>query len=192
MQVILLEKIDKLGSLGDLVDVKAGFARNFLLPQKKAEVASASNIEAFAARRAELEKQQAEALQAAQSRADKLGGLTVSITSRSGTEGKLFGSVGTEEIRSAIAAAGVEVEKKEIRLPDGPLRTVGEHPWDSACATDKVAQTRSIAVRLNKWLLPPTTLLLILNQQVSWLNSLVRRACRRTRSKPSKPSSVVC
>ncbi len=128
MQVILLEKIDKLGSLGDLVDVKAGFARNFLLPQKKAEVASASNIEAFAARRAELEKQQAEALQVAQSRADKLGGLTVSITSRSGTEGKLFGSVGTEEIRMAIEAAGVEVEKKEIRLPDGPLRNVGEHP----------------------------------------------------------------
>ncbi len=128
MQVILLEKIDKLGSLGDLVDVKSGFARNFLLPQKKAEVASAANIEAFAERRAELEKQQAEALQIAQSRADKLGGLTVNITSRSGTEGKLFGSVGTEEIRSAIEAAGVEIEKKEIRLPDGPLRTVGEHP----------------------------------------------------------------
>ena len=127
MQVILLEKIDKLGSLGDLVDVKSGFARNFLLPQKKAEVASASNIEAFAERRAELEKQHAEALQIAQSRADKLAGLTISITSRSGTEGKLFGSVGTEDIRSAIEAAGVEVEKREIRLSDGPLRTVGEH-----------------------------------------------------------------
>ncbi|MEE9336339.1 MAG: 50S ribosomal protein L9 [Granulosicoccaceae bacterium] len=128
MQVILLEKIDKVGSLGDLVEVKSGFARNFLLPQKKAEIASASNIEAFAARRFELEKQQAEALQVAQSRADKLSGLTVSITSRSGSEGKLFGSVGTEDIRSAIEAAGLELEKKEIRLPDGPLRTVGEHP----------------------------------------------------------------
>jgi len=128
MQVILLEKIDKLGSLGDLVDVKAGFARNFLLPQKKAEVANAANVEAFQARRAELEKQQAEALAAATARAEKLSGLAVNITSRSGTEGKLFGSVGTEEIRAAIEAAGVEVEKKEIRLPDGPLRTVGEHP----------------------------------------------------------------
>ncbi len=128
MQVILLEKIDKLGSLGDLVEVKSGFARNFLLPQKKAEIASASNIEAFQQRRAELEKQQAEALQQAQTRADKLNGMVVTITSRSGTEGKLFGSVGTEEIRSAVEAAGVEVEKKEIRLPDGPLRTVGEHP----------------------------------------------------------------
>lgn len=128
MQVILLEKIDKLGSLGDLVDVKAGFARNFLLPQKKAEVASAANVEAFQQRRAELEKQQAEALQVAQARAEKINGTTVNITSRSGTEGKLFGSVGTEEIRSAVEAAGIEIEKKEIRMPDGPLRTVGEHP----------------------------------------------------------------
>ncbi len=128
MQVILLEKIDKLGSLGDLVDVKAGFARNFLLPQKKAEVANAANVEAFQQRRAELEKQQAEALQVAQARAEKINGTTVNITSRSGTEGKLFGSVGTEEIRSAVEAAGIEIEKKEIRMPDGPLRTVGEHP----------------------------------------------------------------
>jgi large subunit ribosomal protein L9 len=128
MQVILLEKIDKLGSLGDLVDVKAGFARNFLLPQKKAEVASAANVEAFQQRRAELEKQQAEALQVAQARAEKINGTSVSITSRSGTEGKLFGSVGTEEIRSAVEGAGIEIEKKEIRMPDGPLRTVGEHP----------------------------------------------------------------
>ncbi len=117
-----------MGSLGDLVDVKAGFARNFLLPQKKAEVASAANVEAFQQRRAELEKQQAEALQVAQARAEKINGTSVSITSRSGTEGKLFGSVGTEEIRSAVEGAGIEIEKKEIRMPDGPLRTVGEHP----------------------------------------------------------------
>lgn len=128
MQVILLEKIDKLGSLGDLVDVKAGFARNFLLPQKKAEVASAANVEAFQQRRAELEKQQAEALQVAEARAEKINGTTINITSRSGAEGKLFGSVGTEEIRSAVEGAGIEIEKKEIRMPDGPLRTVGEHP----------------------------------------------------------------
>ncbi len=128
MQVILLEKIDNVGSLGELVTVKAGFARNFLLPQGKAEMATPSNIEAFEARRAELEAQQAEALAQAKARAASLEGASVTITSRSGTEGKLFGSVGTEEIRQAISATGTEVEKKEIRLPEGPLRIVGEHP----------------------------------------------------------------
>jgi len=128
MQVILLEKIDNVGGLGDLVDVKSGFARNFLLPQGKAEMATKTNIEAFQQRREELEAQQAASLAAAQSRAEKLEGMSVTITSRSGTEGKLFGSVGTDEIRTAIAAAGIEVEKKELRLPDGPLRNIGEHP----------------------------------------------------------------
>lgn len=128
MQVILLEKIDKVGLLGDLVDVKAGFARNFLLPQGKAEMATPDNIEAFNQRRAELEKQQAESLANANTRKDALDGMTVSVTSRAGTEGKLFGSIGTDEIRMAFEAAGQTVEKKEIRLPEGPLRTVGEHP----------------------------------------------------------------
>jgi len=136
MQVILLEKIDNVGALGDLVDVKSGFARNFLLPQGKAEMATKTNIEAFQARRAELEKQQADVLAAAQSRAAQLEGMSVTITSRSGTEGKLFGSVGTEEIRAAIEEAGVTVEKKEIRLPDGPLRNVGEHPISLHLHTD--------------------------------------------------------
>lgn len=140
MQVILLEKIDNVGSLGDLVDVKSGFARNFLLPQGKAEMATKTNIEAFQARRAELEEQQAKALQSAQQRAASLEGLTVTITSRSGTEGKLFGSVGTEEIRAAIEAAGVEIEKKEIRMPDGPLRNVGEHPVNLHLHADVDAQ----------------------------------------------------
>lgn len=128
MQVILLEKIDKVGLLGDLVDVKSGYARNFLLPQGKAEMATSDNIEAFKQRRAELEKQQAEALAKANTRRDALDGVTVSITSRAGTEGKLFGSIGTEEIRAAFETSGQAVEKKEIRLPDGPLRNVGEHP----------------------------------------------------------------
>ncbi len=140
MQVILLEKIDNVGALGDLVDVKSGFARNFLLPQGKAEMATKTNIEAFQARRAELEKIQAETLAAAQARAEKLEGLVVSITSRSGTEGKLFGSVGTEEIRTAIAESGTEVEKKEIRMPDGPLRNVGEHPISLHLHADVDAQ----------------------------------------------------
>ena len=128
MQVILLEKIDNVGSLGDLVEVKSGFARNFLLPQGKAEMATPANVEAFEARRADLEQQQAEQLQAARRRAAQLEDTTVTVTSRAGTEGKLFGSIGTEEIRAALGSAGHEVEKKEVRLPDGPLRTVGEFP----------------------------------------------------------------
>lgn len=146
MQVILLEKIDNVGSLGDLVDVKSGFARNFLLPQGKAEMATKDNVEAFAARRAELEKQQAEGLAAAKGRAASLEGLSVTITSRSGTEGKLFGSVGTEEIRAAIVEAGVEVEKKEIRMPDGPLRNIGEHPIVLHLHTDVDSQVTVVVV----------------------------------------------
>lgn len=130
MQVILLEKIDNVGDLGDLVDVKAGFARNYLFPQAKAEPATATNIEAFKQRREELERLQQEMLAAAEDRKAKLDGTSVTITTKAGTEGKLFGSIGSEEIRSAIAETGIEVEKKEIRLPDGPLRTVGEHLID--------------------------------------------------------------
>jgi len=130
MQVILLEKIDNVGSLGDLVDVKAGFARNYLFPQAKAEAATPENIEAFKQRREELEALQKETLDAAEQRKSKLDGMAVTIASKAGAEGKLFGSIGSEEIRAAITNAGVTVEKKEIRLPDGPLRTVGEHQID--------------------------------------------------------------
>jgi len=140
MQVILLEKIEKVGMLGDLVDVKAGYARNFLLPQGKAEMATPANMEAFQQRRAELEKQQAEALASANARKSALDGTTVSITSRAGTEGKLFGSIGTEEIRLAFESVGQNVEKKEIRLPEGPLRNVGEHPITLHLHTDVDAE----------------------------------------------------
>lgn len=140
MQVILLEKIDNVGLLGDLVEVKSGFARNFLLPQGKAEMATPANMEAFKQRRAELEQQQAEALAGANSRKATLEGMTVSITSRAGTEGKLFGSIGTEEIRQAFESAGHPVEKKEIRLPEGPLRNVGEHPVTLHLHTDVDAE----------------------------------------------------
>lgn len=127
MQVILLEKIDNVGNLGDLVDVKSGFARNYLFPQLKAEAATPANIEAFKARREELEKQAKDSLEAAEARKAKLESMTVTIASKAGTEGKLFGSIGNEEIRVAVNDAGVAIEKKEIRLSNGPLRTLGEH-----------------------------------------------------------------
>ncbi|MEH6388250.1 MULTISPECIES: 50S ribosomal protein L9 [Pseudomonas] len=125
MEVILLEKIANLGNLGDKVAVKAGYARNFLLPFGKATPANAANIEAFEARRAELEKIAAERKAEAEARAEKLAELTVTITANAGEEGKLFGSIGTRDIADAVTAAGVEIEKSEVRLPEGPLRNVG-------------------------------------------------------------------
>ncbi len=127
MQVILLESVGNVGSLGDLVEVKPGFARNFLLPSGKAKMATKSNIEDFEARRAEYEAQQAEQLSGARQRASSLEGASVTVLARSGNEGKLFGSVGGDEIAAAISAKYIPVEKRELRLPDGPLRTTGEH-----------------------------------------------------------------
>ncbi|NQD38982.1 50S ribosomal protein L9 [Permianibacter sp. IMCC34836] len=127
MQVILLEKIRRLGELGDTVKVKAGYGRNFLIPQGKAVAATANNKTFFEQRRAELEKKQAEVLAAAQARAEKLAALTVTIAAKAGDEGKLFGSVGTRDISDAVTAAGVAIEKSEVRLPTGALRMVGEY-----------------------------------------------------------------
>ncbi|KPP98202.1 50S ribosomal protein L9 [Marinobacter sp. HL-58] len=127
MEVILLEKVANLGSLGDKVKVKAGYGRNFLLPYGKAVPATADNLKAFEERRAELEKAAAEKLSAAQARAEALEGASVTITSKAGEEGKLFGSIGVRDIADAITAAGTEVEKSEVRLPEGPLRVVGEY-----------------------------------------------------------------
>jgi len=127
MEVILLDKIAKLGGLGDKVTVKSGYARNFLLPQGKAVFASQANIEHFEARRADLEKQLAEILAGAQARADKLSAITdVTIAAKAGDEGKLFGSIGTKDIADAITEAGVQVAKSEVRLPNGTLRETGE------------------------------------------------------------------
>ncbi|MDP5254307.1 MULTISPECIES: 50S ribosomal protein L9 [unclassified Vibrio] len=127
MQVILLDKIGNLGGLGDTVSVKSGYARNFLIPQGKAVMATKSNVEMFEARRAELEAKVAEQLTASQARAEKVEALeAVVITSKAGDEGKLFGSIGTRDIADAITAAGVEVSKSEVRLPEGALRTTGE------------------------------------------------------------------
>lgn len=128
MQVILLDKIANLGGLGDQVVVKSGFARNFLFPQGKAVPATKANIETFDARRADLEAKIAEQLTAAQARADKLEALAeVTLVSKAGDEGKLFGSIGTRDIADAISAVGVEVAKSEVRLPHGTIRETGEY-----------------------------------------------------------------
>ncbi|MDY4279553.1 50S ribosomal protein L9 [Actinobacillus seminis] len=128
MQVILLDKIAHLGSVGDQVSVKSGYARNFLIPQGKAVMATKANIEHFEARRAELEAKAAEALAAAQARAAKLTELaSVTIASKAGDEGRLFGSITTRDVADAVTAAGVEVAKSEVRLSTGPIRTTGDH-----------------------------------------------------------------
>ena len=128
MQVIILDKIAHLGKVGDQVNVKSGYARNFLIPQGKAVMATAANIEHFEARRAELEEKAAQALAAAVDRAARLEALgSVTIASKAGDEGRLFGSIGTRDIADAITAKGVEVAKSEVRLPNGLIRTLGEH-----------------------------------------------------------------
>jgi large subunit ribosomal protein L9 len=127
MEIILLQKVDNVGGIGDLVRVKSGYARNYLIPQGKATLATAENKAKFELRRAELEAKAAEELAAAQARAKQLEGLVLKIEMQAGAEGKLFGSVGTVDIAEEIGKRGVEVERSEIRLPDGPLRVVGDH-----------------------------------------------------------------
>ena len=126
MEVILLDKVENLGDLGDKISVRPGYARNYLIPSGKAKYATKENIAEFEARRAELERAAAASLAAAQDRAAKLADLEVTIPAHAGNEGKLFGSVGTTEIAEAISATGVEVAKKEVRLPEGALRSIGE------------------------------------------------------------------
>jgi large subunit ribosomal protein L9 len=127
MEVILLQKIENLGNIGDRVKVKPGFGRNYLLPGGKATLATAENVAKFEARRAELETQAAKELTSAQQRAAALEGFKLTITAKAGSEGKLFGSISTTDIAEACAAAGHAIERAEVRLPGGPIRTVGEH-----------------------------------------------------------------
>lgn len=127
MEIILLKKVENLGALGNVVNVRPGFARNYLIPQGKAKMATKANIAAFEARRAELEAEAAEALRAAQARSEQLGELVLTIKAKAGNEGKLFGSVTNHEIAEAIQAAGLNVERREIRMPEGALRHVGEY-----------------------------------------------------------------
>ena len=127
MQVILLEKVANLGKLGDIVKVKDGFGRNFLIPQGKAKRATDSNKAEFEAKRAELEKQQVALLDAAKERSKALNGFTLAVTQKAGVDGKLFGSVTNTDIAEGLTAKNIKVVKAEIRMPDGPLKTVGQH-----------------------------------------------------------------
>jgi large subunit ribosomal protein L9 len=145
MEVILLEKITNLGNLGDKVKIKAGYGRNFLVPQGKAVPATKQKIAEFEARRAELEKVAAEKLAAAQAEADKLSKLSIVITHKAGDEGRLFGSVGAHNIVEAINAAGGNVEKQQIRLPHGTIRQVGDYDIDISLHSDMTV-TMSIKV----------------------------------------------
>jgi large subunit ribosomal protein L9 len=136
MQVILMEKVANLGELGDVVKVKDGYARNFLIPEGKAKRATPDNLKAFESRRAELEKAQADVLAKAQERGSKLDGLIVQITQKAGPDGRLFGSVTNYDIVEALQKQGHEVERANIRMPQGPLKQVGEYPLQIGLHTD--------------------------------------------------------
>jgi large subunit ribosomal protein L9 len=139
MQIILMEKLANLGELGDVVKVKDGFARNYLIPQGKAKRATEANIKAFESRRGDLEKAQAETLAKARERATKLDALTVQITQKAGPDGRLFGSVTNYDIVEALQKQGHEVERANVRMPQGPLKQVGEFPIQVALHTDVMA-----------------------------------------------------
>jgi len=140
MQVILLEKVANLGNLGDVVKVRDGYGRNFLIPQGKAKRATEANKAEFEARRVELEKQQAALLDAAKARGEKLAGYMLQVTQKAGVDGRLFGSVTNGDIAEALNAQGFEVSKSEIRMPEGPLKTVGDHPVSIALHHDVVVE----------------------------------------------------
>ena len=140
MQIILLERVAGLGNLGDVVTVKNGYARNFLIPTAKAKRATEENLKEFEARRAELEAKQAAVLADAQARREKLDGQTVTIEQKAGVDGRLFGSVTNADIAEAIRALGVEVATANIRLPEGPFNAVGEYPLAVSLHADAVAE----------------------------------------------------
>jgi large subunit ribosomal protein L9 len=138
MQIILLEKVTNLGGLGDIVKVRDGFARNYLIPTGKAKRATRENLSEFEGRRSELERSQNEQLASAQDKAQKLEGLAVQVTQKAGVDGKLFGSVTNADIAGALKAQGFDIQKSAIRMPQGPLKNVGEHTVKIALHTDVV------------------------------------------------------
>jgi len=145
MQVILMEKLANLGNLGDVVKVKDGYARNYLIPHGKAKRATEANVKAFEARRTELERAQAEMLAQAQERGAKLEGLTLQIAQKAGVDGRLFGSVTNYDVVEALTKQGHEVERSQVRMPDGPLKQVGEYHLQVALHADVVV-TINVAV----------------------------------------------
>ena len=146
MQVILLEKVANLGNLGDIVKVKDGYARNFLIPTRAARRATESAIKEFEAKRAELEKVAADKLSAAQATGEKLSGKAVTLSQKAGVDGRLFGSVTNFDIAAGLVKMGFEVHKSQVRLPNGPLKTVGEHPVTVALHTDVVVDVNVVVV----------------------------------------------
>ena len=140
MQVILLEKVANLGNLGDVVRVKDGYGRNFLIPNRIARRATADAIAEFEARRAELEKDAAEKLAAAQAVGEKVASLNVELSQKAGVDGRLFGSVTNHDIADALGKLGIKVDKAQVRMPHGPLKAVGEHPVSVALHTDVVVE----------------------------------------------------
>ncbi len=144
MQIILMEKVVNLGQLGDVVKVKDGYARNFLIPQGKAKRATQNNIAAFEARRAELEAAEAARLAAAQAQAAAMTDMVVTVNQKAGVDGKLFGSVTNADIAEALAKAGQAVEKMNVRMPDGPLKTLGEHAVTVALHQDVVVEVKVV------------------------------------------------
>jgi large subunit ribosomal protein L9 len=146
MEIILLEKVANLGVLGDIVKVKDGFGRNYLIPQGKAKRATEANKAEFEARRVELEKQQADILTAAKARGDKLSGQSIEIAQKAGEDGRLFGSVTNHDIAAALTAKGTDVAKSEVRLPAGPLKAIGEHSVSVALHHDVVVDITVVVV----------------------------------------------
>jgi large subunit ribosomal protein L9 len=146
MEIILMDKVANLGNLGDVVKVKHGYARNYLIPQGMAKRATKTNVAAFEERKAELEKQAAEKLAAAQARADKLNGISVKISQKAGVDGRLFGSITNVDIAGALTAQGFEVAKAEVRMPDGPFKSVGEYTVTLSLHTDVTTDVNVVVV----------------------------------------------
>ena len=146
MQVILLEKVANLGNLGDVVRVKDGYGRNFLIPNRIARRATAEAIAEFEAKRAELEKAAAEKLAAAQAQGEKLAGLRVEVAQKAGVDGRLFGSVTNHDIADALGKQGYKLDKSQIRMPQGPLKTTGEFPLNVALHTDVIVEINVVVV----------------------------------------------
>ncbi len=144
MELILLEKVSNLGDLGDRVRVRAGYGRNYLLPYGKAKMATEENIRYFEERRAELERAAREAQQAAEARLEQLQGVTLKVTAKAGEQGKLFGSVGPADVAGAAAAAGVELARREVRMPEGPIRVAGEYDVAVQLHTDVTGEVKVV------------------------------------------------